>query len=110
MLLHYNVIMITSRVFTSHANYRAEERLGEWYDAQAEARTIKSAQKHTIGKWYVIVKKFETVKQNPISNRFGKYIIAVIENGAVKTFLVEKEINPKLYTKDGKLVTYEKIQ
>jgi hypothetical protein len=102
--------MITSKVITQHANYRAEARLGEWYDSQAEARTIKSAQQHTNGKWYVIVKKFEAVKQNPISNRFGKYIIAVIENGAVKTFLVEKEINPKLYSRDGKLVSYEKIQ
>jgi hypothetical protein len=102
--------MITSKVITQHANYRAEARLGEWYDAQVEARTIKSAQKFSNGKFYVIVKKFEAVKQNPISNRYGKFIIAVIENGAVKTFLVEKEINIKLYRRDGKLMSWEKVQ
>lgn len=57
----------------------------------------------------VIVRKFEKVEQNPVSNRFGKYIIAVIENGHVKTFLVEKEINPKNYM-DGKLTSWEKVQ
>jgi hypothetical protein len=103
--------MITSgKVITQHANYRAEERLGEWYDAQVETRTIKSAQKFTDGKYYVIVKKFEAVKQNPVSNRYGKFIIAVIQNGAVITFLLEKEINAKLYRRDGRLMTWEKLQ
>lgn len=55
-----------------------------------------------------MVKDLGAVKQNPVSNRWGKYIIAVIEDGAVKTFLVEKAINPKIYT-DGKLASYVKL-
>jgi hypothetical protein len=100
--------MITNYGMTIHANERVAERLGSWYDARTAARTMKSASQHTDGKFYVIVRKFEKVEQNPISNRFGKFIIAVIENGNVKTFLVEKEINPKIYT-DGKLTSFEKI-
>lgn len=102
--------MITDTRISKHANYRAAERLGEWFDARTEARTIKSAEKFTDGKFYVIVKKLEKVEQNPVSNRFGKYIIAVIESGVVKTFLVEKEINISLYHRDGKLMTWEKLQ
>lgn len=93
---------------TKHANYRAATRLGDWWDAQAAARTQKSATNHTAGKWYIVVKDLGAVKQNPVSNRWGKYIIAVIEDGAVKTFLVEKAINPKIYT-DGKLASYVKL-
>lgn len=104
MLLCYYYYMITK-----HAGQRAETRLGEWYDAKTASRTNKSASSHTDGKFYVIVRKFEKVEQNPVSNRFGKYIIAVIENGHVKTFLVEKEINPKNYM-DGKLTSWEKVQ
>lgn len=103
-------MIISGKVITQHANYRAEARLGEWYDSQVETRTIKSAQKFTDGKYYVIVKKFEAVKQNPVSNRYGKFIIAVIQNGTVITFLLEKEINVKLYRRDGRLMSWEKLQ
>ncbi len=98
-LYYYNVIMITH-----HANDRIEARLGNWYDETTARNTYRAASQYRHGKYYAIVRKFDKVEINPVSNRFGKYIIAVILNGKVMTFLVEKEINPNLYNKDGILV------